>query len=246
MRGCAARGGALSGRSAGPAGGHLPAREPLDDFGDPEHPVNQVAVVRRLGRGASAASARRPSPTPRPTGGGCSTASAVPPTRMDRLHATGFLGEAVDSASLWTTLFKRAGVDLLCPFLDSRMLRLALNLPAACAIRFRRPKDLLKRALARVAPPSWRGGASSGSASRSSSGWRRAGNCGRWSIASAPTTSSVRRRWTRPRPQPTWFLYSLLCYDLWHKLFIDRSLPLPEVPRRRRRLRRAAGWLPVR
>ena len=25
--------------------------------------------------------------------------------------------------------------------------------------------------------------------------------------------------------RPNWFLYSLLCYDLWHKLFIERSLP---------------------
>jgi hypothetical protein len=24
--------------------------------------------------------------------------------------------------------------------------------------------------------------------------------------------------------QPNWFLYSLLCYDLWHRLFIERSL----------------------
>jgi hypothetical protein len=28
----------------------------------------------------------------------------------------------------------------------------------------------------------------------------------------------------RVRQRPTWFLYSLLVYDLWHKLFIERSL----------------------
>ena len=28
--------------------------------------------------------------------------------------------------------------------------------------------------------------------------------------------------------KPNWFLYSLLCYDLWHRLFIDRSLSRPE------------------
>jgi hypothetical protein len=27
--------------------------------------------------------------------------------------------------------------------------------------------------------------------------------------------------------RPNWFLYSLLCYDLWHKLFIERSLARP-------------------
>jgi hypothetical protein len=29
----------------------------------------------------------------------------------------------------------------------------------------------------------------------------------------------------RAAARPGWFLYSLLCYDLWHKLFIERSLP---------------------
>ncbi len=77
---------------------------------------------------------------------------AVPDCPQERLHAAGFLGEAMDSASLWTTLFNRAGADLLCPFLDSRMLRLALNLAPQVRFRFRRPKDALKRALARLAP----------------------------------------------------------------------------------------------
>jgi hypothetical protein len=34
----------------------------------------------------------------------------------------------------------------------------------------------------------------------------------------------------RVRQRPTWFLYSLVCYDLWHKLFIERSLARPERP----------------
>ena len=31
----------------------------------------------------------------------------------------------------------------------------------------------------------------------------------------------------RARARPNWFLYSLLCYDLWHRLFIERSLSQP-------------------
>ena len=30
--------------------------------------------------------------------------------------------------------------------------------------------------------------------------------------------------------RPGWFLYSLLCFDLWHKLFIDRSLSRTSLP----------------
>ena len=72
-----------------------------------------------------------------------------------RLHlpvAVDFLGESMDSASLWTTLFNCAGADMLSPYLDSRIVRLALNLPPHVRFRFRRPKDLLKRALAQLAP----------------------------------------------------------------------------------------------
>jgi len=25
--------------------------------------------------------------------------------------------------------------------------------------------------------------------------------------------------------QPNWFLYSLLCYDIWHKMFVAKTLP---------------------
>ncbi|MFO0930460.1 MAG: hypothetical protein U0736_26105 [Gemmataceae bacterium] len=35
--------------------------------------------------------------------------------------------------------------------------------------------------------------------------------------------------------RPTWFLVSLLTYDLWHKLFIDRTLPRPTTPTPSRR-----------
>jgi hypothetical protein len=34
-----------------------------------------------------------------------------------------------------------------------------------------------------------------------------------------------RRAWQSCLARPNWFLYSLLCFDLWHKLFIERSLP---------------------
>src|SRR5262249_12431505 len=71
---------------------------------------------------------------------------------LDRLHAVGYLGEAMDSASLWTTLFHSAGIELCCPYLDSRLLRLTLNVEPRYRFPYRRPKDLLKRALARHVP----------------------------------------------------------------------------------------------
>ncbi len=192
----------------------------LDDFADLEHPVNRVAafadwpaVEACFGPQAVAAAAagrRR-----------LLDLYAVPYRPQDRLHAAGFLGEAVDSAGLWATLFQRAGVDLLCPFLDSRIVRLALNLAPQVRYRFRRPKDLLKRALARHAGAEL--------ANRCKLGFGQpifewlapggqlaplVGGLGTHSFVEADTLRRVRRR-------PTWFLYSLVVYDVWHRLFVE-------------------------
>jgi asparagine synthase (glutamine-hydrolysing) len=150
---------------------------------------------------------------------------AVPADPMDRLHAAGFLGEAVDSAALWATLFDRAGADLLCPFLDSRVVRLALELPGHVRFPFRQPKDLLKRGLRRHVPASY--------ARRPKLGfgqpvfeWLAPGGQLRPLVERiGPHPFVDPRTLARTRARPTWFLYSLLCYDLWHKLFIERSLP---------------------
>jgi asparagine synthase (glutamine-hydrolysing) len=198
----------------------------IGDFTYPPHPVNQVAaftdwqaVESCFGRPAVAEAAARRR--------GLLDHFAVPSDAQERLHAAGFLGEAMDSASLWTTLFNRAGADLLSPFLDSRTMRLALNLSPEARFRFRKPKDLLKRALTRLAPPVL--------AQRSKLGfgqpifeWLAPGGMlrplveriGGYEFVEPATLARVLQR-------PTWFLYSLLCLDLWHKLFIERSLPRP-------------------
>jgi asparagine synthase (glutamine-hydrolysing) len=208
--------------------------ERLDDLADLEHPINRAAVFADWPAVAACFGAA-----------GLADASAgrrrlverygVPNNPMDRVHAIGFLGEAMDSAGLWATLFHRAGADLLCPFLDSRVLALALNLPAAVRYPFRRPKDLLKRALLRHGPAEL--------ATRCKLGfgqpifeWLAPGGQLRplveeiapYDFVDGPTLQRVRQR-------PTWFLYSLLVYDLWHKLFIDRTLPRPTGPTPARR-----------
>jgi asparagine synthase (glutamine-hydrolysing) len=198
----------------------------MNDFTHLKHPLNRVAafadweaVAASFGATAvaDAAAGRR----------SLLDLYAVPDCPQERLHAAGFLGEAMDSASLWTTLFNRAGADLLCPFLDSRVLRLALNLAPEVRFRFRRPKYTLKQALARLAPAEL--------AQRSKLGfgqpifeWLGPGGSLRPLVERIAAYEFVdAEALTRTRQRPTWFLYSLLCYDLWHKLFIDRSLPRP-------------------
>jgi asparagine synthase (glutamine-hydrolysing) len=198
----------------------------INDFTHLQHPLNRIAaftdweaVKACFGATAvaDAAAGRR----------SLLDLYGIPDCPQERLHAAGFLGEAMDSASLWTTLFNRAGADLLCPFLDSRVLRLALNLAPEVRFRFRRPKYALKQALARLAPAEL--------AQRAKLGfgqpifeWLAPGGSLRPLVERIAAYEFVDvEALARTRQRPTWFLYSLLCYDLWHKLFIDRSLPRP-------------------
>lgn len=194
------------------------------DETSPDHPVNQVAsftdramVVRCFGEEAVCeAEAKRRALLDR---------YEVGSDPLDRLHAAGFLGEAMDSAGLWATLFQRAGVDLLCPFLDSRMLRLALNLPSQVRYTFRRPKAVLKTALAHRT--------TSEIATRVKLGFGQP--IFEWLQPEGQLAALVARidGHGLPRPEllresmqrPTWFTYSAMCYGVWHRLFVERSIP---------------------
>jgi asparagine synthase (glutamine-hydrolysing) len=200
----------------------------VDDLDFLNHPVNRVAVFADLpaleacfGRyGLAAGTAYRRTLLP---------LYRVPADPLEQVHACGFLGEAVDSASLWTTLFNNQGGDLICPFLDSRVIRLALSIEPRQRFPYRRPKDLLKRALARHVPREL--------VYRTKLGfgqpifeWLAAGGQLRpWVDAIDDYDFVDRQALAAARAQPNWFLYSLLCFDIWQKLFITRSLPRPEA-----------------
>jgi asparagine synthase (glutamine-hydrolysing) len=199
----------------------------LSDFSAPKHPVNTVAsftepelVEACFGtRGIEQGMTLRRELLDR---------FAVPADPMHRLHAMGFLGEAMDSAGLWTTMFNRAGTDLLCPFLDSRILRFSLSLPPSVRYPFRRPKELLKRALARHVPESMARRAKLGFGQPIFQ-WLAPGGQLRDVVEKLSRHEFIdAQTLERARQRPGWFLYSLLCYDLWHRMFIDRTLPQRE------------------
>lgn len=194
----------------------------LTDWSWPDHPVNRVAAFADWGAveacfGADAI-VRATEDRRR-----LLDQFDVPDDPLERMHAVGLLGEAVDSAGLWATLFHRAGADLLCPFLDSRVLRVALNLAPSSRFRFRRPKDLLKRSLTQ------RGFREIATRAKLGFGqpifeWLEpegqlrpmVDRLGQHEFVPPATLDRVRRK-------PTWFLYSLLVYDTWHKLFIEQA-----------------------
>ncbi len=203
---------------------HFWLAQHMYDQTHPQHPVNQAALFADVpavrdcfGEAAitSTLAARR----------ALLDDYQVPPGPIDRLHAAGFLGEAADSASLWTTMFQHAGGDLFCPFLDSRILRLALSIEPRYRFPYRQPKALLKETLARHVPRELAYRFKLGFGQPIFEWMSPGGQLRPWveQIARYPFVTARTQGVALARP--SWFLYSLLCYDLWHKRFIDRSLP---------------------
>jgi hypothetical protein len=99
----------------------------------------------------------------------------------------------------------------------------ALNIRSDYRFPFRRPKELLKRALVRHAPHVL--------AYRKKLGfgqpifeWMALGGQLRPLIEKIGIYSFVDKQiMASACVQPTWFLYTLLCYDLWYKLFIEKK-----------------------
>lgn len=144
---------------------------------------------------------------------------------LDRLHAVGLLSSGLTTASLMTTLLNHAGVRLFSPFLDSRMLRLVVNLSPGERFRFRQPKSLLKRSLDRHGH--------SLLAHREKLGWGQP--IFEWLSPGGQLRPLVEQIdeydfvvpsvLEEAKAKPNWFLFTLLCFDLWHKMFITRTLP---------------------
>jgi hypothetical protein len=104
------------------------------------------------------------------------------------------------------------------------VLRFVVNLDPGARFPFRRPKALLKAALVR--------NGAGALAHRSKLGfgqpifeWLAPGGQLRRLVEQIGSYDFVDRRTLQScLACPNWFLYSLLCYDIWHKLFIERSL----------------------
>jgi hypothetical protein len=152
----------------------------------------------------------------------------VPVISTVRQHAQGVFDALLEGSGMVSALFDQAGAELFCPYLDSRMVRLAVVLAWGPG----RHRDLLRHALARHTLPEL--------AERPRidfepplQSWLAPGGRLAPLIEHIGTHDFVEARTFRQaRTQPSGFLYRLLCYDLWHKLFVERSLPrtLPRTP----------------
>jgi asparagine synthase (glutamine-hydrolysing) len=149
---------------------------------------------------------------------------------IEQIHACDFLTDSTESAGIWDALTTREGVELVCPFLDSRIIRLALNLDPRIRFPYRKPKELLKKALARcgLSQLAYRPKLSFGQPIFE---WlARSGQLRPLVDRISPYNFLDSNAVQVARETPNWFLYNLLCFDLWHKLFIEKEAPESLAP----------------
>ena len=110
---------------------------------------------------------------------------------------------------------------MICPFLDSRLLRFVLSLPRDVRFQYKEPKKVLKDALLQFMPRDmvFRQKLAFGQPIFQ---WMKPGGQLRDMVESLSTadypfvTSQVL---DAEKKEPTWFLFSLLCYDIWKRQF---------------------------
>jgi len=194
----------------------------MNDLTWREHPINEIAVFttwamldRCFGRGAMEATSYRRR---------LMDQYAISQDLLTMVHAAGYLGEAMGTASLWETYFNTEGACLMCPFMDSRMLRMAVNVETSYRFSADQPKKVLKAALCRHVPEEmvYRPKLGFGQPVFE---WLAPGGQLRPLVDSIGHYDFVKPSvLEEAKAKPNWFLYSLLCYDLWYKLFIEKSL----------------------
>lgn len=138
---------------------------------------------------------------------------------LARIHANAMLHEGIETATLWTTACNTQGVEVICPFLDSRVIRIALSCDQNLRFESGQIKFLLRQVLARhvsreiafrgklgFAQPVFEWLSPGGQLSSFTEGLER------HSFLSPEIIREARRK-------PTWFLYSAACYDAWWREF---------------------------
>lgn len=193
--------------------------EHVDDLSWPDHPVNRhdtfgdgKAVERCFGRNSLVeACQHRLADLDR---------QEIAPDVLRRVNEIGLLGDTYDTCSLWSTLFRASGVRLLFPFLDTRVLRAAMQLSSSDRFPYRSPKRVIKQALCRYMPASFVNQKKLSFAQPIYS-WLSPDGELRPLVDQIDEYDFVDKGLlAEAKAKPNSFLYCLLCYDLWHKLCI--------------------------
>jgi asparagine synthetase B (glutamine-hydrolysing) len=127
-----------------------------------------------------------------------------------------YIWESIETASLISLLFKENGLLLCTPFLDSRMIRAALNIDLEAHFVPGNPKQVLKNALMRHVPAEV--------VNRPKLGfgqpifeWLSPGGTLRERAEAIRTTGWFSESTKRELlAKPNWCLWTMLCFDIWY------------------------------
>ena len=144
-------------------------------------------------------------------------------SELARVHAGALVHGAIETAALWTTACNAQGVEVVCPYLDSRVVRVALSCDQNQRFSPKHVKFLVRQVLARHV--------SREIAFRGKLGfaqpvfeWLSPGG-----QLSSFTEQLERHSFLSPkilrqaRRKPTWFLYSAACYNAWWREFFPSA-----------------------
>jgi asparagine synthase (glutamine-hydrolysing) len=145
--------------------------------------------------------------------------SSADPFNLLRAQLIGFFGEGIVTATCWCSMFHLHGVEMYNPFQDSRMIRAASNIRIDARFVWGNPKQILKKALSRHVPEEFSRRPKLGFGQPIFS-WLAPGGCLYDAVRQIDNQPWLPQK-TKQEIQktPNWFLWTLLCYDLWHKTF---------------------------
>ena len=138
------------------------------------------------------------------------------PLNLQLSLSAGYVWEAAVTASYWSQLFAENGLAMCSPFLDSRMIRAAMNIAPEAHFVPGHPKQMLKNALLRHVP--------SDVVNRPKLGfgqpifeWLSPGGPLRERAEAIRTFDWFSETTKRDLLQKTnWVLWTMLCYDIWY------------------------------
>ncbi|MDR0609312.1 MAG: asparagine synthase [Planctomycetaceae bacterium] len=196
----------------------------ITDFDYPQHPQNNAAAFTDFNRveelfgrdGMLEAMRYRRSILDRMD---VPLSSTDDPHSLLRAQLIGFFGEGIATATYWCSMFHLHGVEMYNPFQDSRLIRVVSNIQIDARFVHGNPKQILKKALARSVPEEFSRRPKLGFGQPIFS-WLAPGGCLYDAVQQIDD-----QPWLTPKTKqkilatPNWFLWTLLCYDLWHKTF---------------------------
>jgi len=143
-------------------------------------------------------------------------------TLKERLHFLHLLNGGTESCERFYQLGAWEGLKVLFPFLDSRIIKAALSMNPEFRFQFKQTKKVLKEALEKYLPKEF--------IYRKKSAWGvpifewlGSGGVLFQLVEEINEYPFLKGKTSVVKGPQDWFLWSLLTFDLWHKLFIDQN-----------------------